>query len=165
MDTVEKLLRASAITIDIRDPTSRMAQECLGHYYHELAERFDNGFNPVESISAAPEELTPPNGYFVVAELHGDAVGCGALKCHAEYGEVKRMWVAPSARGLGVGKRILARLEELARQRKLNVLRLETNKALVEAQTLYRNAGYCEVAPFNGEPYAHHWFEKSLTNS
>jgi DNA-binding MarR family transcriptional regulator/GNAT superfamily N-acetyltransferase len=165
MVTVEKLLRASAVTVDIQDPTSRMAQECLGHYYHELTERFDNGFNPAKSMSAAPEELTHPNGYFVVAELHGDAVGCGALKCHAKYGEVKRMWVAPSVRGLGIGKRILARLEDIARQRKLKVLRLETNKALVEAQTLYRSSGYREVAPFNSEPYAHHWFEKALTKS
>lgn len=162
MEVVETLLRASAISIKIQDPTNRMAQECLAHYYRELAERFDDGFNPDKSISAAPEELTPPNGYFVVAELHGDGVGCGALKCHAEFGEVKRMWVAPSARGLGIGKRILARLEEIARQQKLQVLRLETNKALAEAQTLYKNSGYREVAPFNSEPYAHHWFEKSL---
>jgi GNAT superfamily N-acetyltransferase len=165
MDTTEKLLRASAVRIEIQDPKSRMAQECLAHYYHELAERFDDGFNPDQSISAAPEELTAPNGYFIVAELYGDAVGCGALKCHPKYGEVKRMWVTPSARGLGIGKRILARLEDIARQRKLPVLRLETNKSLVEAQALYRNAGYREVAPFNTEPYAHYWFEKSLTNS
>lgn len=162
MDGDKRRGRVRAVTIEVRDPTSHIAQECLAHYYRELAERFDNGFNPDKSISAAPDELTPPNGYFIVAELHGDGVGCGALKCHAEYGEVKRMWVAPSARGLGIGKRILARLEDIARQQKLNVLRLETNKALVEARAFYKNAGYREVPPFNSEPYAHHWFEKSL---
>lgn len=162
MDTVEKLLRASAATIEVQDPTSRMARECLAHYYHELAQRFDDGFNPDKSISATSEELTPPDGYFVVAELYGDGVGCGALKCHRDFGEIKRMWVAPSVRGLGLGKRILERLENIARQRKLPVLRLETNRTLVEAQRLYRNAGYREVAPFSSEPYAHHWFEKSL---
>jgi DNA-binding MarR family transcriptional regulator/GNAT superfamily N-acetyltransferase len=163
MEVVETLLSASAVTIEVRDPSSRMARACVASYYLELAERFDDGFTPDKSISATPEELTPPNGYFIVAELHGDGVGCGALKCHAEFGEVKRMWVAPSARGLGLGKRILARLEDIARQQKLPLLRLETNKALVEARALYKNAGYHEVPPFNSEPYAHHWFEKSLT--
>ncbi len=162
MDTVERLLRAGATTIEIHDPKSRMAQACLAHYYHELAERFDDGFDPDESISAAPEDLVPPSGYFLVAELHGRAIGCGALKCHAGYGEVKRMWVAASTRGLGLGRRILARLEEVARQQALPGLRLETNRALVEAQALYRSSGYREVAPFNDERYAHHWFEKTL---
>jgi ribosomal protein S18 acetylase RimI-like enzyme len=61
-----------------------------------------------------------------------------------------------------MGRRILSQIEELARKRKLRVLRLETNKALVEAQALYKTSGYKEVAPFNSEPYAHHWFEKEL---
>ena len=72
------------------------------------------------------------------------------------------MWVAPSARGLGIGRRILQRLEELARRRRIPLLRLETNKALSEAQALYRRSGYREVSPFNDEPYAHHWFQKRL---
>jgi ribosomal protein S18 acetylase RimI-like enzyme len=72
------------------------------------------------------------------------------------------MWVATSARWLGIGTRILLRLEELARERRLGRLRLETNKALTEAQSLYRRHGFREVAPFNDEPYAHHWFEKAL---
>jgi DNA-binding MarR family transcriptional regulator/ribosomal protein S18 acetylase RimI-like enzyme len=164
MEVVETLLRASGVTIEIQDPTSRMAQECIANYYHELTKRFDNGFNPDISMSATSQELTPPNGYFVVAELYGNGVGCGALKCHKHFGEIKRMWVASSTRGLGIGKRILARLETIARQQKLKVLRLETNKNLVEAQTLYRNSGYREVAPFNSEPYAHYWFEKTLTS-
>jgi hypothetical protein len=42
------------------------------------------------------------------------------------------------------------------------LLRLETNKALTEAQSLYRSSGYREVRAFNDEPYAHHWFEKRL---
>ena len=162
MGTVERLLRASSVTIKIEDPSSRTARACLAHYYGELAARFDDGFHPDVSISATPEEMTPPNGYFLVARLHGEAVGCGALKCHADYGEIKRMWVAASTRGLGIGRRILGYLEELARERKLPLIRLETNKALTEAQALYRSQGYQEVAPFNSESYAHHWFEKTL---
>jgi ribosomal protein S18 acetylase RimI-like enzyme len=97
--------------------------------------------------------------------LHGDPIGCGALKCHASYGEIKRMWVAPSSRGLGIGRRVLAHLETLARKRRLPLLRLETNRALTEAQALYMSQGYREVSPFNDEPYAHHWFEKALAPS
>ena len=124
--------------------------------------RFEAGFDPGRSISAATEEMRPPRGYFVLATLEGEAVGCGVLKCHARYGEIKRMWVRGSRRGLGIGTRILDLLETLARKRRVPLLRLETNKALEEAQTLYRSRGYREVPAFNDEPYAHHWFEKTL---
>jgi ribosomal protein S18 acetylase RimI-like enzyme len=68
------------------------------------------------------------------------------------------MWVDGSVRGLGVGRRLLAELEARAG----STVRLETNRALTEAIAMYRAAGYAEVAPFNDEPYAHHWFEKRL---
>ena len=55
-----------------------------------------------------------------------------------------------------------AAAERLARRRRIPLLRLETNKALSEAQALYRSSGYREVSPFNDEPYAHHWFQKRL---
>jgi ribosomal protein S18 acetylase RimI-like enzyme len=72
------------------------------------------------------------------------------------------MWVAQSARGLGVGRRLLTELEERAAADGARVIRLETNKTLAEAIRLYRSAGYREVGAFNDEPYAHHWFEKRL---
>ncbi|PYP69404.1 MAG: MarR family transcriptional regulator [Gemmatimonadetes bacterium] len=162
MHAVERLLLASAVQLHVADPGSRAARYCIGCYFQELAERFEGGFDPARSIPAAAEALRPPHGFLIVATLKGEPVGCGALKCHAGYGEIKRMWVAPSSRGLGIGKRILLRLEELARRRRLPLLRLETNKALTEAHALYRSSGYREVSPFNDEPYAHHWFEKAL---
>jgi ribosomal protein S18 acetylase RimI-like enzyme len=162
MGTVERLLLASAIRLEVADPTSADAQYCLERYFDELTERFETGFDPARSIPAAARELVPPHGFFIIARLKSEPVGCGALKCHPEFGEIKRMWVKSSTRGLGLGKRILGRLEHLARQRHLPVLRLETNKTLIEAQSLYRSSGYREVAAFNDEPYAHHWFEKRL---
>jgi DNA-binding MarR family transcriptional regulator/GNAT superfamily N-acetyltransferase len=162
MATVDRLLTAGSVTLQVEDPSTETAQLCLRSYFTELSERFDKGFDPTLSISANPGELTPPRGYFVVAMLHGEGVGCGALKCHADFGEVKRMWVAAARRGLGIGRRILLTLEELARERQLKLLRLETNASLKEAQALYRSGGYTEVAPFNSEPYAHHWCEKVL---
>lgn len=163
METVERLLRAGAVHIAVANPRSPAARYCMTSYFTELAERFEAGFDPARSISAGAEELTPPRGYFVLATLQDEPVGCGALKCHREFGEIKRMWVAASSRGLGIGRRILERLEALARRRRIPILRLETNKALKEAQALYRASGYREVRPFNDEPYAHHWFEKRLT--
>ena len=163
MAEVERLLAASAIGVSVRDPRHPDARHCLLAYVEELSGRFDGGFDPARSISAADHEMTLPAGLFLVATLHGEPVGCGALKFHpGAPAEVKRMWVAPSVRGLGLGRRLLAELETRAAAHGVRVLRLETNRTLGEAIGLYRSAGYHEVAAFNDEPYAHHWFEKAL---
>jgi len=163
MAEVERLLTASAVRVGVRDPRHPDARRCLRAYAEELAGRFDGGFDPALSITAADHEMTPPAGLFLVAALHGEAVGCGALKFHpGAPAELKRMWVDPSARGLGLGRRLLAELETRAAAHGVRVLRLETNRVLAEAIALYRAAGYREVAAFNDEAYAHHWFEKEL---
>ena len=163
MQTVERLLLAGAVRLALADPGSPPARRCLERYFAELADRFDGGFDPARSIPAAASELTPPNGFFLLATLNGEPVGCGAIKCSVDRAEIKRMWVAPSCRGVGIGRRLLERLEQIARKRGMMRLRLETNRALPEAQSLYRRSGYHEVPAFNDEPYAHHWFEKTLT--
>jgi DNA-binding MarR family transcriptional regulator/GNAT superfamily N-acetyltransferase len=164
MATVGDLLTAGLVEIKVGDPASSAATFCLQSYFAELDARFDAGFDPGASIPAPAAELVEPAGLLLLAQIHGEPVGCGALKFHgAEPAELKRMWVAASARGLGVGRRILAELEQHARQRTVTVLRLETNQRLTEAIGLYRSAGYVEVPAFNDEPYAQHWFEKRLT--
>lgn len=163
MAEVERLLIVSAMTVEVEPVANADSAWCLQQYYAELARRFDGGFDPARSISASVAELTPPAGCFVVARSSGRPVGCGALKIKdGRVGEIKRMWVDASVRGLGVGQRVLQLLELQARQRGLRVLRLETNQTLKEAQALYRRNGYREVRAFNDEPYAHHWFEKKL---
>jgi DNA-binding MarR family transcriptional regulator/GNAT superfamily N-acetyltransferase len=162
MGTVERLLVAAAVEIRIEAPTAPAARYCLTSYFAELAVRFETGFDPRQSIPASAQDFRPPRGYFLVARLYDDPIGCAGMKCSDACGEIKRMWVAPHARGLGVGTRLLHRLEELARRRALPRLRLETNKALKEAQALYRTNGFAEVPAFNAEPYAHFWFEKLL---
>ena len=163
MADVERLLTAAMVEISTIDPSHPHAQHCLREYFSELDRRFDTGFDPARSISAAEGEMRPPAGLFLVATLRGNPIGSGALKFHGkEPAELKRMWVAESARGLGVGRRLLAALEDQAGIHGVRTVRLETNKSLVEAIGLYRSAGYAEVAPFNDEPYAHHWFEKQL---
>jgi DNA-binding MarR family transcriptional regulator/GNAT superfamily N-acetyltransferase len=163
MAAVELLLVASAVRISQCDPRHPEARLALRAYVSELAQRFDGGFDPALSISATDGEMSPPAGLFLIATLHSEPVGCGALKFHpGAPAEIKRMWVAPEARGLGLGRRLLAELEARAAARGVRTLRLETNCELVEAISLYRTAGYREVAPFSDEPYAHHWFEKTL---
>jgi len=165
MGDVERLMTASMVEIGSIDPAHRHAQYCLHAYFSELDRRFEKGFDPALSIPADEAEVRPPAGLFLVAMLRGEPIGCGALKFHAgEPTEIKRMWVAESARGLGLGRRLLRELEDQAARHGAQAVRLETNQALVEAISLYRSAGYVEVAPFNSEPYAHHWFEKALAN-
>jgi ribosomal protein S18 acetylase RimI-like enzyme len=163
MAEVERLLVASAVEVAVRDPGDPAARACVRAYFDELGRRFDTGFDPARSLPAEDRELIPPAGLFLVATLHAEAVGCGGLKFHdGAPAEIKRMWVAPAARGLGLGRRLLTELEAHAVARGVTVLRLETNGTLAEAISLYRASGYREVAAFSDEPYAHHWFEKTL---
>ncbi|MGO1052731.1 bifunctional helix-turn-helix transcriptional regulator/GNAT family N-acetyltransferase [Crossiella sp. CA198] len=163
MGEVERLLAASMVEVAVADPASPGARHCLHAYFADLAARFDDGFDPARSIPAEDAELTLPRGLLLVATLHGEPVGCGALKLHRpDWAEVKRMWVSPTVRGLGLGRRLLAELESRAAARGVRTLRLETNQALAEAIGLYRAAGFREVPAFNDEPYAHHWFAKTL---
>jgi DNA-binding MarR family transcriptional regulator/GNAT superfamily N-acetyltransferase len=163
MTEVERLLRASMVTIAVEDPASAGARWCISRYFDELDRRFDAGFDPTRGITADPHELVPPAGAILIARLRGRPAGCGAVKLHGKRpAELKRMWVSPEARGLGIGRRILDELERYAAKAGARTVRLETNRSLKEAINLYRSAGYVEVAAFNDEPYAHHWFEKRL---
>ena len=153
-----------AVTIDDEPATGPAAQHCLNLYYRELDERFASGFDPDKSILASLDEFAPPRGAFLVMRLGGRPVGCGGLTPLAGGAAyLKRMWIASEARGLGLARRLLAALEDKARALGYRTVRLETNRALTEAQRLYRSSGYVEVAPFNDEFYADHWFEKSLS--
>jgi DNA-binding MarR family transcriptional regulator/GNAT superfamily N-acetyltransferase len=164
MGTVARLLRAALVELRVTDPRDPVAHRCIRAYFAELDRRSDTGFDPAAGISAEPHELTPPAGTFLVAWLDGEPVGCGGVKHRpGAPAEIKRMWVADAARGHGIGRRLLAVLEDHAARAGAATARLETNRTLVEAIAMYRTAGYAEVAPFNDEPFAHHWFEKRLS--
>lgn len=160
---VRRPVAEAVVEVRLEAPDSTDGRWCLDQYFRELAERFEAGFDPARSNPARDEEITPPKGFFVVARLDGRPVGCGALKRkNRTTGEVKRMWTDSSVRGRGVARRVLQTLEDIARDAGLATLHLETNRTLKEAQSLYRKSGFREVEAFNDEPYAHHWFEKSL---
>jgi DNA-binding MarR family transcriptional regulator/GNAT superfamily N-acetyltransferase len=164
MRAVEQLITASLVDIRVVDLEDPDAKRCLRAYVAELNRRSDIPFDPSNGSTAEPHEVRAPAGAFVVAYLNGEAIGCGAVK-HRPGGpsDIKRMWVAESARGLGIGRRLLRELEQLVRESGARVARLETNAALVEAIAMYRSAGYTEVPAFNDEPFAHHWFAKPLS--
>lgn len=163
MGVVERLLLASAISIEPTPPSHPAARAAVAAYFAELAARFDTGFEADHTLPLTDEALSPPSGLMVLARLHDDAVGVGGLKLlPGGVGEIKRVWVAPAARGTGLGRRLLADLETRARDHGCTRVRLDTNRTLTEAIALYRTSGYREVAAFNDEPYAHHWFQKTL---
>jgi ribosomal protein S18 acetylase RimI-like enzyme len=163
MSTVVRLLTAGVVRVVIEDPRSPDAVLCLRSYFAELDERFDTGFDPTRALPVDPEDMTPPRGLLLLARLHGEPAGCGALKLTKEgLAEIKRIWVSPSTRGLGVGRRLVRELEKHAAERGATKVRLDTNRTLTEAIALYRSEGYREVPRFNDEPYADHWFEKPL---
>ncbi|HMO29919.1 helix-turn-helix domain-containing GNAT family N-acetyltransferase [Enterovirga sp.] len=163
MAVVERLLRAGDVELRIEPPGSRDARACRTAYFEELARRFEEGFDPAAGKTAQDEGMRPPLGAFIVARLDGEPVGCGGFtRLDRETAEFKRMWTSPRARGLGIARRVLCELERLAAGAGLRVIRLDTNRALVEAQAFYRREGYREIPRYNDNPYAHLWFEKRL---
>jgi GNAT superfamily N-acetyltransferase len=138
------------------------AAALLGRYLDELVARLGE-FDPARSASAAPDEMAPPGGAFLVAYQDGRAVACGGVKrLSPDTCEIKRMFVGSEARRRGVARRLLAALEAEAVRLGYRRVLLDTAAPLGEATLLYRAAGYGEVPPYNDNPYAAHWFGKDL---
>ena len=163
MGDVERLLTAALVELRPTDPAHPDAKMCFERYFAELERRSNSRLDPVTLVAAKPHELRSPAGLLLLGYLHSEPVGCGAVKHHPDApSEIKRMWVAETARGLGIGRRLLVELEASAARSGATKTRLETNGTLSEAIGLYRSAGYVEVPAFNDEPFADHWFEKRL---
>lgn len=146
------------------EPTSPTAMSLLDRYFAELDARFPEGFDVALTVAAPPDELRAPHGAFLVAFLADEPVACGAVrKTGATVGEIKRMWVAPTARGKGVARRLLAALETRAATLGCTTVRLDTHAALDEAIALYRSSGYVSIPAYNDNAYAAHWFEKRIS--
>lgn len=157
------MVRASGVEVIPVSAHGPAARACLDRYFEELAARFPEGFDRKSDGAADLDDFTPPVGVFLVAQILGKPAGCGALRTFSPgIGEIKRMWVSPEVRGLGVGRKLLETLEQAARERNLRAVRLDTHSSLAEALSLYRASGYREILPYNDNPYAHRWFEKAL---
>ncbi|MDD9729529.1 helix-turn-helix domain-containing GNAT family N-acetyltransferase [Mameliella sp. AT18] len=163
MDLVATALGFDRTAIQRVPPSDPRAQQCLATYYGELAQRFSGGFDV--NLSADPEarDMEPPRGAFLLAVLDSMAIGCAGLKgTDKGYAEVKRVWVAPSARRMGLAGLLMRAIEDEARGLGIGTLRLDTNSALPEAVRFYRKSGWTEIPRFNDDPYPDVFFEKHL---
>ncbi|MDD1528186.1 PadR family transcriptional regulator [Bradyrhizobium sp. WBOS7] len=163
MDLVASTLTRERIALDEMDPRSEEARHCLGEYYAELGRRFKHGFDVSQSRDPDAKDMRRPRGTFIVAMSDTLPIGCVGLKgTDHGYAEIKRLWVAPAARGLRLGRRLMEAVEDAARELGIALLRLDTNSALPEAGQLYRSTGWREIPRFNDDPYPDLFFEKRL---
>jgi GNAT superfamily N-acetyltransferase len=158
------VIEVAGTVLAVVDARSASARSAMTSYFAELAERFPEGFEPGDALDEAVVLLNPPRGLFVIATVAGDAVGCGGLQfLDPGTAEIKRMWVSPSERGRGLGRRLLARLEDEARHAGRLRIVLDTNDVLTEAINMYRSRGYHSIERYNDNPYARLWFAKELS--
>lgn len=163
MDLIASTLTRERIALGEMDPRSEEARHCLGEYYAELGRRFEQGFDVSLSRDPDAKDMRRPRGTFIVAISDTLPIGCVGLKgTDHGYAEVKRLWVAPAARGLRLGRRLMDTVESAARELGIALLRLDTNSALPEAGQLYRTTGWREISRYNDDPYPDLFFEKRL---
>jgi ribosomal protein S18 acetylase RimI-like enzyme len=160
-----------AARIEVLPPSDPRAERALVAFMTEMSSRWLGRPAAEDDVGEALREfpsdgLQPPGGLLLVAH-RGDAVlGCAGLRfIDDELGEVNRVYVAPEARRRGLGRRLMAEIERLARERGLRELRLDTRSDLVESRGLYERIGYREVPRFGENPYAAHWFAKRLSEA
>jgi GNAT superfamily N-acetyltransferase len=155
----------SRMDVALRDEAfdSAVASDMLAAFAAEIGSLYP-GWHRGVGPSADPDEFAPPSGGFVVAYGDGRPVGCGGVKRLDEScAEIKRLYIAPEARRSGVARLILGRLERLAGDLGHGAVRLDTGERQPGALALFRSAGYRQIADYNRNPFASHWFEKRLT--
>ena len=121
------------------------------------------GFDPSVGATALPHEVRPPAGEFFVAHLHGEPVGCGAVKHHADRRPRSSVCGSlPTPAGSDWAAGCWRHWRTCAVAGGARVAHIETSAVLDEALSLYRSTGWVEVPAFNDEPFADHWLEKTL---
>jgi GNAT superfamily N-acetyltransferase len=161
--TAERLVRAATLRFEPVDARGTAARDALRRYFNELDQVFESGFDPGDATSADAPLYDPPAGLFLVARNDTSAVACGGFIRHDnDIAELKRMWVDPHWRGLGIGRRMLAELERGAVLAGYRSVVLDTNSRLNEAIAMYSGAGYRSIDRYNDNPYAQRWFAKDL---
>lgn len=163
MDVVTITLSRDEIVFEEADYASEIATRCLEAFAAELSKRLNLDFDLENSGVPELSQMRPPHGTFVVARLGDMPIGCVGIKGKGDpVAEIKRMWIAPAGRGLGLARRLMTTAEEAARTMGIETLRLDTNSTLFEAAALYRDMGWHEIPRFNDDPYPDLFFEKHL---
>lgn len=139
-----------SVTVERGDPRAPDASALLQQSHALMRELFP----PEDNFFLDIDALTAPHIAFFVAQREDEILGTAALADKGAYGEVKSMFVAEAARGLGVGAALLDRLEAEARAKGLPRLLLETGNLLHAAHRLYARAGFTECGPFGDYPDA-----------
>ena len=115
----------------------------------ELDQDLNVRYGDDETVTVHPAQFLPPDGIFLVVRQAGEPLACGGYRRIAtDTAEIKRMYVRPQARGKGLARLVLARLEEAASAAGYSQLWLETGLAQPEAMALYESSGYRRIAPF-----------------
>ena len=129
-DSSSHLLRAGSVSLEPADAGSDEAREVVRRYFGDIGTRFTEPLDVTSYAASDADEMSPPDGCFLLARAGGLVVGCGGLRRHAAtvYREVY----------------------------------LDTHVSLVEAQAMYRALGYRAIDRYNDNPYAGHWFAKTL---
>jgi len=150
--------------IEAVDARSAEARALVQAYLDEIETLFPYDLDPALSVSAEPEEMSPPQGAFlVVRDDDATAIGCGGVKLlDSRTAELKRIWLSPTARGRGLAADLLAALEHAARELGAVEGRLDTNAKFEAALSLFRKHGWGDVPAYNRNAYATHWFAKRL---
>jgi DNA-binding MarR family transcriptional regulator len=164
--TAALLIGASTVRFQEVDPGSSDATAALTSYFDELDARFPGGFDRSGAVGEGVATMRPPGGTFLVASADdGTVVGCGGIQTHDDAtAEVKRMWIHAEWRGVGLGRRLLAELEQHCAALGYTSVVLDTNATLTEAIAMYEAAGYSPTKQYNDNPYAQRWFTKPLNH-
>ncbi|GAB3970171.1 bifunctional helix-turn-helix transcriptional regulator/GNAT family N-acetyltransferase [Plantactinospora veratri] len=161
LQRTRRLLRLAAVTVEPTDAGSAAARDCLTGYTAELSTRFPEGYDSRALVD--PAELGGTGGAFLVAYEQGHPIGCGGIRTLAPgVAELCHLWVHGDARGLGLGRRLLAELERQAVTRGLHTVRLGTHRSLPEAAALYHSAGYRQIPAYGDSPYNQVCFERTV---
>ncbi len=163
MDLIATVLNRGQTEVRLADPDDPAAQACLQAYFDLLVAQIDgmrHDHLPLPDPHA--DRYRPPNGAFLIAWSDDLAIGCVSLRTLVPgLGEVKRLWVAPDARGQGLARRLMLAVEEQARKLGMTQLKLDTNAGLTDAIALYQKTGWSPTQAYSGFPSTH-WFAKSL---
>jgi GNAT superfamily N-acetyltransferase len=143
------------------DPDAPDSARLLEGYFLELRARLAPV--PVTVVDRWAGEFRAPGGAVVLGRVEGTAVGCAGLRSLGERTlELKHFFLVPEVRGKGLGRVLLAGVEDVARSLGARRILLDTAAPLLEAASLYRSAGYREISRYNDNPHAVAWFERVL---